>query len=304
MARRAFLSGMAAFGVGAACSRGKAGERGGSGTSEPSAPAPGWSDVAFPASSDQPDGQLAAVLAPDGAKGWPLLVALHGRGEAGRGLAAGAHGWRDDYGLDAIRARLEKPPLASSDTADMLPAERLQSLNASLAASPWRGLLVACPYTPVPTGRDLASAAPFARFVAGALIAKVGELAGAAPPQVGIDGVSMGGRYALQLGLSSPEVYAAVGALQPAISEEEAGDFAELAAKARAKRPQVIRLVSSDGDPFLGPTKRLSEELAKRDVPHRLIVTSGPHDYAWNRGPGAVELLMFHERVLRGLPPA
>ncbi len=186
----------------------------------------------------------------------------------------------------------------------MLPDDRLQAMNASLSANPWAGLIVACPYTPVPTGRDIASAAPFGRFVASALIPKVGELAGAAPSAVGIDGVSMGGRYALQLGLSQPEVFSAVGALQPAIREDEAGDFAELARGAQARRPQTIRLVSSDEDPFLGPTRKLAEALAKRGVPHRLIVTSGPHDYSWNRGPGGLELLMFHERVLRGRPAA
>ena len=293
---------MAAVGAAAACSRGGAGERGTEGSASP--PAPGWIDAAFPSSADQPDGQLATIFLPPGAKGWPLLVALHGRGEAGRGLAAGAHGWRDDYGLDAIRARLEKPPLVAADAADMLPDDRLQAMNASLSANPWAGLIVACPYTPVPTGRDIASAAPFGRFVASALIPKVGELAGAAPSAVGIDGVSMGGRYALQLGLSQPEVFSAVGALQPAIREDEAGDFAELARGAQARRPQTIRLVSSDEDPFLGPTRKLAEALAKRGVPHRLIVTGGPHDYSWNRGPGGLELLMFHERVLRGRPAA
>jgi len=32
-------------------------------------------------------------------------------------------------------------------------------------------------------------------------------------------------------------------------------------------------------------------------------VVTGPHDYAFNRGPGALEMLAYHDRVLRGADP-
>jgi hypothetical protein len=32
------------------------------------------------------------------------------------------------------------------------------------------------------------------------------------------------------------------------------------------------------------------------------VTVPGPHDYEFNRGPGAYEMLMFHDRVLRGQP--
>jgi hypothetical protein len=49
--------------------------------------------------------------------------------------------------------------------------------------------------------------------------------------------------------------------------------------------------------------ERLSQALHEEHIPHELLVTPGPHDYVYNRGPGSYEMLLWHERVLRGLPP-
>jgi iron(III)-salmochelin esterase len=257
-----------------------------------------WRDEQFEKSGAQPDGQMAAIFAPETSASWPILVALHGRGEAGRGLAAGAHGWRDDYDLDVVRTKLESGKLSRADSKEMLSPERVATLAASLAKNPWRGLRVACPYCPVPSG-DWRS---FGGFVTGSLLERAGKPARAA---TGIDGVSMGGRYALEIGFGAGEHFGAVGALQPAIRENEADEFAARAERARAAHgEQAIQLVTSTGDAFRDATEALAAALAKRGVEHRLLLTEGPHDYIWNRGPGAIEMLMFHERVLRGAPPA
>lgn len=235
---------------------------------------------------------------------WPVLVALHGRGEAGRGLMAGARGWRDDYDLDLVREQLEKGAITSELAKGFESPARLATLTASLTANPWKGLVTVTPYCPVPQRRSVPEALPFGHFIQARLLPKVQEVRRITQPvrNCGIDGVSMGGRYALQIGFSMPDVFRTVGALQPAIQPDEASDFADLAVAAHAKSPQRIRLVSSEEDPFLEATKRLAEELDARKLAPELIVTSGPHDYIWNRGPGALELLMFHERALRGLP--
>jgi hypothetical protein len=39
-------------------------------------------------------------------------------------------------------------------------------------------------------------------------------------------------------------------------------------------------------------------ELDRRKQEH--LVVPGPHDYPFNRGPGAIEMLLWHDRVLRG----
>lgn len=289
----------------AGCSATRCGSTAADGPRPPPETAPdGWRDEAFNASDVLPDGGLATIFQPDGAKDWPVVVALHGRGEAGRGLDAGAHGWRDDYDMERVRARLVAGPLTAEDGKGFVKPDRLRELNASLARDPFRGLVIACPYTPAPQDRSLREAKPFGDFVTKELRGRIEARRGApiARAAFGIDGVSMGGRYALQLGFALGGAFGAVGALQPAISVEEAGPLADLAEIARKQGPQRIRLASSTEDPFLEPTRALSDELTSRGIDHQLIVADGPHDYVWNRGPGSIELLMFHERVLRGLP--
>jgi hypothetical protein len=258
-----------------------------------------WKDLSFPAHE-----QRALLLAPRAEKPLPLLVALHGRGESGRGLEIGAHGWRDDYGLDALDQKLRTQTISAADMGDMVRPDRLARLNASLQKAPYEGLVVACPYTPLVSDRSPRGAEPFARFVMENLLprARAEAKAADARERTGIDGVSMGGRLALLVGLQHPEVFGVVGALQPAIRVEEAELFTSLARAAKARAAVTLRLVSSDGDPFLPAVEALSKALAAAEVAHELVVTPGPHDYAWNRGPGGVEMLLGQERALRGLP--
>ena len=259
-----------------------------------------WREISFNASEHYAEPQHAAVMLQPGR---PLLVALHGAGEARRGLETGARGWRDDYDLERAHRRLGEPPLERTDLLDFVRDERLAQLNASLKAEPYRGLTVACPFTPSRVDRSVRGAQPFAGFVTKVLIPKVRSIASLEPGRAttGIDGVSMGGRLALQIGLSHPEIFGAVGALQPAIAESEADSLADLAARAAARAPQKLRLVSSDGDPFLAAVRALSKALSRKRVDHQVVVTPGPHDYVWNRGPGSFEMLMWHERALRGI---
>lgn len=267
------------------------------------APGDGWQELSFAATEHYPHPEHAVVLAQ---RERPLLVALHGRGEASRGLKTGARGWRDDYELGRANRRLRKPPLTAEDLLGFVRPERLAALNAALRAKPFGGLCVACPYTPALPDRSLAGAKPFGAFVVQSLIPRVRrELSlPADPARTGIDGVSMGGRLALLVGLSHPEVFGAVGTLQPAIAADEAGWLSELAARAQSQAKLRLRLVTSDGDYFRSAVEALSKRLDRDGVGHELLVTPGPHDYVYNRGPGSFEMLHWHDRVLRGLPPA
>lgn len=146
----------------------------------------------------------------------------------------------------------------------------------------------------------------FARFVGRDLLPRVRAEVGAPDDvRVAIDGVSMGGRLAIYAGLHDPATFHGLGALQPALSASR-DDFARLVALAKARADGAtappLRLVSSEEDPFLEPVRTLGAALGAAGVPHSVLVTPGPHDYAWNRGPGAIEMLLWHERALRGLP--
>jgi hypothetical protein len=264
----------------------------------------GWRELTWSEAEVPPDGQ-AALVRPGDADA-PLLVALHGRGEAGRGLATGARGWRDDYDVERVEERLRAGAIEARDLGGFARDNRLAAMRASLAAAPYRGLTLVTPYTPALRDRSPEGAAGFVRFVDELLVPAASSIAGRgadAPLRCGIDGVSMGGRLALWAAILRPARFASVGAMQPAIAAQEADAIAEQLAAARARASFSLRLVSSDDDPFLEAVRALAERLGARSVPHTVIVTPGPHDYAWNRGPGAAELLLHHERVLRGLPP-
>ena len=288
--RRSFLTGLVGLSL-SSCQK----------STSPAPPADTrWRDLSFP----PPDEQRALVLVPPSPQPLPMLVALHGRGESGRGLEIGAKAWRDDYSLDKLDLRLREGPVTRADLADMVFDDRLAKINASLTSSPYAGLVVACPYTPDLKDRSKEGAAPFGKFLSETLLPKVRTESKCATDRssTGIDGVSMGGRLALLVGFANPDVFGAIGALQPAIKVGEAEMFAALAASATAGRKTAIRLVSSEADPFLEAVRALSKALEAAHVPHELVVTPGPHDYAWNRGPGGVEMLLWHERVLRGRP--
>jgi hypothetical protein len=277
----------------------------------PAPPASGaWRELSFDVDASDPEShpQRALVLVPAGAADLPLLVALHGRGESGRGLDIGARAWRDDYDLGRLDARARTPPLTDADLLSLTTPERLERWNASLAAAPYRGMCVACPYSPDLPDRSVEGAAAFTRFVVDRLLPEVRRemgLSGAPPAghrtSTGIDGVSMGGRLALFVGLSRPEIFGVVGALQPALRVEDARRLSELARAAMSRHKVHLRLVSSQGDPFLPAIRATSDQLRADGVPHEMLVIPGPHDYVWNRGPGGVEMLLWHERVQRGL---
>jgi len=61
-----------------------------------------------------------------------------------------------------------------------------------------------------------------------------------------------------------------------------------------------VRLLTSREDYFLVPTRTLGAELEQAGVENRLDVVEGDHSYEFNRGPGVYEMLLFHDRALRG----
>ena len=269
----------------------------------PPPPGGAWRVLDFPPAPDYPDGERAQLLVPDAPASTPLLIALHGRGEASRGLDIGAGAWPKEYELDRLHRRLLAPPLTGADLQDMFSAPRLGRLNASLAAAPYKGLSVACPATPVLGDRSPEGAQTFARFLIEALLPRMKKETGSTADRstTGIDGVSMGGRLALLVGLTHPEIFGFVGALQPAITVEEAPLISELARAASARASVVLRLVSSEADPFLPAVRATSERLSRDGVVHELLVIPGNHGYEFNRGPGGAEMLLWHERMQRGL---
>ncbi len=234
----------------------------------------------------------------------PIVIAFHGMTESKAGPQRGFLAWPNDYALlDAYEALL-RPPLTKTAFGGLVRDAELSALNAELVARPIQGVFVVGIYTPdllADQGREREQkVAAYADWVANVLVPRVRDVfpvTSETPRQVGVDGVSLGGMVALEVGVRHPEVFGSIGSMQPAIRGSEAS-VADRLAQAASKHPLQIRLLSSDHDPLLPVTRTLSEQLRKRQVPHSLLVTPGGHDYAFNRGPGAIELLRFHDRAL------
>jgi hypothetical protein len=235
---------------------------------------------------------------------FPVLVALHGRGEALKPPAEGALGWPRDYAMVRAFERLRSPPLTDGDYEGFVDRDRMVDANAALAKAPFGGLIVACPWLP-----DLSSArenevAAYARFVLDVLLPRVRRETPAhtSSEATGIDGVSLGGSVALRIGLTFAESFGAVGGIQPALSESQTPEWTALAQVARARRPGLkLRLLTSHDDYFRDAIVAVSQAWAAAGLSHDFAEVVGPHDYAFNRGPGSLELLMWHDRALARL---
>jgi hypothetical protein len=250
---------------------------------------------------------LSIPTSADAGARFPVLIALHGRGESLKGSRRGARGWIDDYDLDRALSRLSAPPLRSRDFQGYVSRDRLRRINRALGDQPYSGLIVVCPFLPDVLRGESAfkQAEPLAAFIVDVLLPRVYEKTPAigTPAATGIDGVSLGGRASLLVGFARPRAFGAVGALQAAIDGSEVERFAELGARALADNPSLsLRLLTSDRDHFLRVNQRLSALLNERGVQHRFSRVQGTHSYRFNRGPGAIEMLLFHDRALRGRP--
>ncbi len=238
--------------------------------------------------SNVPSGQLL-----------PVVIALHGRGEAVKGPEEGAWGWPRDYALSAAFERLLAPPLRAHDFQGYVTPAHLSSRNESLRETPFRGLIVVCPYFP---DRDPASdfANVFARFLETELVPRIAKELPADTSRLGIDGVSLGGALALRVGLSRPSLFRSVGGIQPAIGIRQVDELVALVVAARTTRRELqLRIMTSEDDYFRPAIEAYDRALTNKGIAHAFLMTPGPHDYPFNRGPGSIELLFWHEQALR-----
>jgi predicted esterase len=254
---------------------------------------------------DVPGEKLARkcrLLVPrDGPHPRRVLVLLHGLGETtNETLGIGA--WSERYGLCQAHARLRRPPIRRVLTdAIYLTDERLSELDRELERAPFRGMAVACPFTPnvFRAGPTALVLDRYASWLVEGLVPALAKELGAAQPNVGLDGVSLGGFVALEVFLRKPEAFASVGSLQAAIRVPSAETYATRLERAFEKRGNVpLRLGTSSSDPGRAAHEKLAKELAKRGVTATLSVPKGPHDQRFLREAGTLELLLWHDRAL------
>jgi hypothetical protein len=234
---------------------------------------------------------------------YPVLIALHGRGEALKPPADGAMGWPRDYAMVRAIDRLRAPPLRVTDFEGLVEGPRLDETNASLAARPFGGLIVACPWLPDVHPAATGDIGEYTRFLLEALLPRVRAETPAmpGPEATGINGVSLGGAEALRIGLAHAEAFGAVGGIQPAVSDLPSADWTAMATAARSRRPGLkLRLLTSHDDYFHDSVVGVSRAWTAAGITHDFADVVGPHDYIFNRGPGSFDLLLWHDRAQRG----
>ncbi len=231
-----------------------------------------------------------------------MVVALHGQAEAATGPSRGYAAWNRDYLLTVAFSALRGGRLTARDYRGKVRQAHLRYVNALLAQRPFEGVVVVTPYTPDLGDADESALVAWSDWVAGPLLEQIREqFPGVARARggTGIDGVSMGGMLALEVGFRHKESFGAVGAIQPAVDiNTRVPALARLATPQSEEEVQEIRLLSSDEDAYLESTRALSGALREEGVSHRLIEVPGPHGVSFNRGPGAIELLRFADEVL------
>jgi enterochelin esterase-like enzyme len=231
----------------------------------------------------------------------PMLLALHGRGEANKGPALGVMGWPKDYALLRAIERVCAPPLTSKDFESFVEDGRLAQHNEALSKRQFAGIVVVCPYSPDVDLRKPAQIRAYSEYVMGEVIprAKKELPVLGTPGSIGIDGVSLGGALSLRIGLGNADAFGAVGTLQPAIGVDQIPEYTELAKAARARNPRLkLRLLTSKEDFFKGAIRSTSQAWKAAGLEHDFEELPGPHDYPFNRGPGAIEMLLWHDRLL------
>lgn len=243
-----------------------------------------------------------AILVPDHPAGarLPVVVALHGHGETQKAPLDGALGWPRDYALQRAMSRVAHPPLSTEDYEGLITDDALTAANVALSTHPFAGVIVVCPRVPPMSLYDDDTMDAYGVWLAETLLPRVRTelpVLGSAA-STGIDGVSLGGALALKLGFAHPDVFGAVGALQPAIGKDSGPKLEEWLRGARTHGDVPFRLTTSSDDYYRDAVRAVHAYLVDASLPHDFTELVGPHDYPFNRGPGAYELLLWHDRNL------
>ncbi|GAC1570664.1 MAG: hypothetical protein NVS3B20_23560 [Polyangiales bacterium] len=234
----------------------------------------------------------------------PLLIALHGLAET-VDQEMGAYAWVRRYGVADGYAHLRAPKSVTvAGLSGMVTPSRVGELQTSLNESPFRGMVIACPYTPNIWKLNKSVEATldsYAHWLFETLVprlrAETPVMEGAA--HLGIDGVSLGGYASLGIGARRAAELGSIGCVQAAISVAQAEQWsARFEASFAQAGARPLHLLTSTQDVFRGPMEALDRALTKRAVKHQLRVALGPHDQPFLRGPGSVEMLLWHARAL------
>lgn len=223
----------------------------------------------------------------------PLVVLLHGLGET-TNERLGAWAWIERYGLLGAWQRMKHAPVARTSKRGDWTDARLAEVNAELAARPFRGFAMVCPFMPNPKGpADLDA---YAKWLERSLLPRCRSSASLVTDaaHTHLCGVSLGGYVSLEMLLRLPTVFGAWAGVQTAIGAWAATSYAERIARTG---PRPTLLLTSTLDSFRSSSEALAAALRAKKLDPTLRIVPGPHDQPWLREAGSIEALHFLDRV-------
>jgi pimeloyl-ACP methyl ester carboxylesterase len=229
----------------------------------------------------------------------PLVVFLHGLGET-TNERLGAYAWLEKYGLGSAWQRLKRPPIERTSKRGEWTQERLDEVNAELAARPFRGFAMVTPFMPNPHGA--ADHDAYAKWLETSVLPRARK-----EVHVHMDaehthlcGVSLGGYVGLEMLVRLPKVFGSFAGVQTAIGEWAAEGYAEKISKLD---PKSLYFLTSSLDHWKKSSDALAAALKARKVACETRVIPGPHDQPWLREAGTIEALHWLDRLDRGPLP-
>jgi hypothetical protein len=222
----------------------------------------------------------------------PLVVLLHGLGET-IDERLGAYAWVEKYGLGSAWQRLKRAPIERTSKRGEWTDLRLGEVNAELAARPFRGFAMACPFMPNPRGpADLDA---YANWIETSLVPRCRKEANVFSDAAStyLCGVSLGGYVSLEVLVRVPHAFGAWAGLQTAIGTWAATGYADKLAKGPGK-PMLV--LTSTLDHWRASSEALATALDAKKIGHTLRIVPGPHDQPWLREAGTIEALLWLDR--------
>jgi predicted esterase len=225
----------------------------------------------------------------------PLLVLLHGLGETGD-EQMGAWAWLERYGLGSAWQRLAHAPVARTSKRGEWSDERLSEVNAELAARPFRGLAMVCPFMPKLSAREVPAYASWLERVVARARAAVPILSTEVESTY-LCGCSLGAYVSLEVMARAPHVFGAWGGVQTAIGAWAAPGYAKRLSKAFGGKARPLFVETSSLDHYRTSSEALHAAFVSEGMPATKRVSTGPHDQPWLREVGTLEALLWFDRL-------
>jgi hypothetical protein len=231
----------------------------------------------------------------------PVCAFLHGLGETGE-ERAGAYAFIERYGLGAAWQRLKRAPIERTSKRGEWTDARLNEVNDDLAKNPFKGMVLVCPYMPMPNGTGDHDA--YAKWLTDALLPRVRKETPASdePAKTLLCGVSLGGYCSLEVMVRTAESFGAWAGVQTAVGDHMAPGYAEKISQrweAAGKRGRPMLLLSSTLDHWKHSSEALAAAFKAKNMNATFRVTPGPHDQPWLKESGMIEALLWLDRAAR-----